>query len=172
MLMAVASMLGVAMGLSGVAQAKPTTNGKAGVQCMTLAIQTLGPGFNPNNYNFIGGTAGNDNLTGQATEGSDVFCGFGGDDRIAGIYTPLAAGDIFLGGAGNDYVTTNYGTFYGGAGDDSVGYNLGTFNGGDGNDYVYDNEGRNATFNGGDGIDSVTSINTGTTDSVENLPGV
>ena len=35
---------------------------------------------------------------GQATAGPDVFCGFGGDDSIS----TLDAGDIFIGGAGND----------------------------------------------------------------------
>ena len=107
MLLAVALMLAAAMARSGVAQAKPTTNGKAGVQCMKRAIKTLGPGFNPNNYNFIGGTAGSDNFT--DTDGqSEVFCGFGGNDSIG----TLDQGDIFFGGAG----------------DDSVGYNGGTFN--------------------------------------------
>ena len=33
---------------------------------------------------------------------------------------PLDEGDIFLGGAGNDQVSYNYGTFNGGAGEDFV----------------------------------------------------
>jgi hypothetical protein len=37
-----------------------------------------------------------------------VFCGFGGGDRTL----TLDAGDIFLGGSGNDAVTNNNGTFY------------------------------------------------------------
>jgi hypothetical protein len=38
----------------------------------------------------------------------------------------LEAGDIFLGGAGNDYVQNNYGTFNGGDGNDTVSFNYGT----------------------------------------------
>jgi hypothetical protein len=131
------------------AQAKPITNGKAGVQCKKLAIKTLGPGFKPSNYNFIGGTTGDDDFSGRATvAGNDVFCGFGGDDAIG----TLEAGDIFLGGAGDDALTENYSTVKGGADNDYVLNNYGTFNGGDGNDTVY--------------------FNYGTTDSVENPPGV
>ena len=63
-----------------------------------------------------------------------MFCGFGGSDsRGPG---PLAAGDIFLGGEGNDSVDTNIGTFNGGAGDDLVGSNFGTFFGEEGCDQV------------------------------------
>ena len=60
-----------------------------------------------------------------------MFCGFGSDD----VYT-LDAGDIFLGGAGNDHVTgntngygdgDNNGAFYGGDGIDTVGIKNGTF---------------------------------------------
>ena len=113
-----ALMLVAAMALSGVAQAAPVGS-KADAQCLTLAIQTLGPGFNPSNYAFHGGTAGNDNFTGQGTEGKgDVFCGFGGDDSI----DTLGGGDIFIGGTGNDSVTYNApgSTFNGGDGIDSV----------------------------------------------------
>jgi hypothetical protein len=46
-----------------------------------------------------------------------VFCGFGGNDSIG----TLAEGDIFIGGAGNDQVLSNYGTFYGGDGNDTSG---------------------------------------------------
>ena len=116
MLTSMALMLAAAMALSGVAQAAPVGS-KADAQCLTLAIQTLGPGFNPSNYAFHGGTAGNDNFTGQGTEGKgDVFCGFGGDDSI----DTLGGGDIFIGGAGNDSVTQNFNTFNGGDGIDSV----------------------------------------------------
>jgi hypothetical protein len=75
-----ALMLGAAMALSGVAQAGPVGS-KADAQCLTLASKTLGSSFNPSNYTFHGGTAGNDTFTG--TDGqSEVFCGFGGDDSI------------------------------------------------------------------------------------------
>jgi hypothetical protein len=96
MLMALGLMVAAAMALSGMAQAAPIST-KADAQCAKLAIQTLGSSFNPANYTFHGGTAAGDTFTG--TDGqSEVFCGFGGDDRI---YT-LQAGDIFLGGDGKD----------------------------------------------------------------------
>ena len=167
-----ALMLVAAMALSGVAQAAPVGS-KADAQCLTLASKTLGPGFNPSNYAFHGGTAGNDNFTGQGTEGKgDVFCGFGGDDSI----DTLGGGDIFIGGDGNDTVYDNDGTFNGGAGGDSVThYNNGTFNGDAGDDsvsinaYIFNGGAGNDsvtqnfnTFNGGDGIDSVVANNGGT----------
>jgi hypothetical protein len=124
MLMALALMLGAAMALSGVAQAKPIS-GSSEAKCAKLAMQTLGPSVNPSGYTFILGTAGDDNFSDpvKATTGSDVFCGYGGDDFIA----TLDEGDIFLGGDGRDYVNANYGTFDGGAGDDSFYENSGTF---------------------------------------------
>jgi VCBS repeat-containing protein len=123
-------------------------------QCRTLASKTLGSSFNPDNYTFHGGTAADDTFTG--TDGqSEVFCGFGGNDSIG----TLQAGDIFLGGDGNDTVTTNNGTFYGDAGNDYVHYNRRTFNGGAGDDSVYENYWE---VNGGDGNDSVTDTNYGT----------
>jgi hypothetical protein len=54
-----------------------------------------------------------------------VFCGFGGDDGMLTGLVLLDAGDIFLGGEGND----------------DVGFNFGTFNGGEGNDTVVTNNG-------------------------------
>jgi Ca2+-binding RTX toxin-like protein len=107
------------------------------------AVRTLQPGFKPSDYNFHGGTGGDDLDTFTATAGPDVFCGFGGDDDI-GYSVNLDEGDIFFGGAGNDRVTnTNNGTFFGEAGNDRVGLNVpgGTFNGGEGNDSVTVNEG-------------------------------
>src|SRR5215218_4903638 len=105
------------MAMSGVAQAAPIGS-SADAQCLKLAIQTLGPNFKPSNYTFLGGTEGNNDFTGRATLGNDVFCGFGGGDYI---FT-LDEGDIFNGGPGDDYV---------------FGLNDGTFYGGDGNDYVF-----------------------------------
>jgi VCBS repeat-containing protein len=123
-------------------------------QCKTLASKTLGSSFNPSNYNFHGGTADGDTFTG--TDGqSEVFCGFGGNDALG----TLQAGDIFLGGDGQDMVNTNNGTFYGDAGDDRVGAsvrgydNNGTFYGGDGNDQVPNRN--DGTFNGDAGDDYV-----------------
>ena len=173
LLASMALMFAAAMALSGVAQAKTTIGGPTAAQCKNLAIKTLGKGFDPSGYTFVVGTGGNDDFTGQATAGNDVFCGFGGDDSI---YT-LDQGSIFLGGDGNDSVIKNYGTFYGGDGNDSidspydgiVGANFGTFNGGAGDDYVQINR-FNGTFNGGDGTDSITRNNYGTISSVENLP--
>jgi hypothetical protein len=147
--------------LSGVAQAAPIST-KADAQCAKLAIQTLGSSFNPSNYTFHGGTEANDTFTDDdATAGPDVFCGFGGDDVIR----RLDAGDVFLGGEGDDFVGTdagdplssNYGTFYGGPGDDFVlDVNESTFNGGEGDDRVTDNRG---TFVGGEGNDTVVTGN-------------
>jgi hypothetical protein len=163
LLVTVASMLAAAWALSGVAQAAPI-GGKADAQCAKLAIQTLGPKFNPSNYTFHGGTEGNDldDTFKPPTEGPAVFCGFGGDDQKA----RLNVGDIFLGGEGIDSVIFNDGTFNGGEGIDSVVFNevTGTFNGEAGNDSVTVNEG---TFNGGEGIDSVTTNLGGTISSVE-----
>ena len=128
LLTALAAMMAAAMALSGVAQAKPITNGKADAKCLVEAIQTLGPSFNPGTYNFVGGTEGTDryDTTIPATADPDVICGFGGDDLVATV----AADDIFLGGEGRDRVTRdNFGTVYGGTGDDFVRVNYGTFNG-------------------------------------------
>ena len=181
LLVTLALMLASAMALSGVAQARPIAE-SADAKCAKLAIKTLGPSFNPSNYTFIGGTEGQDDFSGQATDGPDVFCGFGERDQI----DTLDEGDIFLGGAGADDVNRNDGTFYGQEGNDVVFDNFGTvyggadndfviinqdgatFNGGAGDDSVYFNSG---TFNGGDGSDSVTNFNSGTTDSVECCPG-
>lgn len=154
-MMTLALMFAAAMALSGVAQAKPV-GGSADAKCQQLAIQTLGPGFNPAGYTFVGGTVGNDNFTDQAYQGTspDVFCGFGGDDHL---YL-LREGDIFLGGLGNDSVDVNQGTFYGGLGNDSIAtFNYGTFYGGAGNDIGGDtNEG---TFYGEAGNDQVLGAN-------------
>jgi Ca2+-binding RTX toxin-like protein len=151
LLTALAAMMAAAMALSGVAQAKPITNTKADKACLVEAVRTVEqPGFNPSNYTFHGGTEGNDIFTGQATAGNDVFCGFGGADRIE----TLDAGDIFLGGASDDFVRENFGTFNGGEGNDIVVVNIGTFNGGEGTDFVQLN-GVGGTFNGGAGDDIV-----------------
>jgi hypothetical protein len=154
LLTVLAAMMAAAMALSGVAQAKPTIEDPADAKCLAEAAKTLGKGFNPSNYTFHGGTVGEDNFTFEGSaDGSDVYCGFGSNDQI----DTLNVGDIFLGGAGNDTVTFNYGTFNGGEGDDSVLINTSTlnggFNGGAGDDSVVHNFG---TFNGGDGTDTVT----------------
>ena len=136
LLTTLAAMLAAAMALSGVAQAAPISD-KADAQCAKLAIKTFGPSFNPSNYTFHGGTVGEDNFTFEGSvDGSDVYCGFGSNDQI----DTVNEGDIFLGGAG----------------DDAVNFNAGTFNGGDGDDFVSNNE-VTGTFNGGDGCDSVDS---------------
>jgi hypothetical protein len=163
LLVTVALMLAAAMALSGVAQA--AQGGKADAQCKKLARQTL-PNFKPAHYTFHGGTEGGDSFTGQATEGPDVFCGFGNGEGIGDVdsIATLNEGDIFLGGAGNDQVDTNNGTFYGGEGNDIVIIrNNGTFYGGPGDDTVDTNEG---TFDGGDGTDTV-NFNFGTIINVE-----
>lgn len=153
LLVAVALMVAAAMALSGVAQAKPITNGKADARCLAEAIKTLGPGFNPSGYHFVGGTENGESFDGQATTGPDVFCGFGGNDFIS----TLDEGDIFLGGAGVDSIfSTNNGTFYGGVGNDEVIENFGIFYGGAGRDIVASNDG---TFYGGPDDDFVGAGN-------------
>ena len=139
LLVTVASMLAAAMALSGVAQAAPTIVTKADAKCLAEAAKTVQhPGFNPSTYTFHGGTEGDDVFTDPAPAAPDVFCGFSGGDVIG----TLDAGDIFLGGAGNDEVLDNFGTFLGGAGDDRVVRNHGTFDGGAGNnDTVAENFG-------------------------------
>ena len=113
---AAALMLATMLALCGVAQAAPV-GGKADARCLAEAVRTLGPGFNPSDYNFVGGTDGPDQFARAATGGADVICGFGGDDRLSGT---LDQGDVFLGGADNDLVDGNDGTIYGGPGNDSV----------------------------------------------------
>lgn len=134
LLVTVASMMAAAMALCGVAQARPIAD-SADAKCAKLAIKTLGPSYNPSNYTFHGGTADGDDFTGQVTVGNDVFCGFGGHDGLGGGLEQ--AGDIFLGGAGDDVVRNNLGTFYGEEGNDHVDeFNDGTFYGGPGDDTV------------------------------------
>ena len=135
MLMSLALMLVAAMALSGVAQAASPT-----ARCQQEA-ETL-TGLDLTGYNFIvGNNKRADDFTSKATAGADVFCGRGGDDRII----TLDAGDIFIGGAGNDTIggptsdsvnDTNNGTFYGGDGVDVVYTNNGTFYSGAGDDFV------------------------------------
>src|SRR5918995_7235819 len=138
LLSTLAAMLAAAMALSGVAQAAPTIDTKADAKCLAEAAKTVEqPGFNPADYAFHGGTEGNDDFTGKATAGAEVFCGFGGVDGIGN----LDVGDIFLAGDGDDGVGYNSGTVYGGAGNDVLGDNYGTFYGEAGEDYVLFNYG-------------------------------
>ena len=143
MLMALALMVVAAMALSGVAQAA-SPKAKCQQEAESLGLDLTG-------YTFVYGNNKNNGFTDTAGQ-PEVFCGLGGDDFFIDT---LEAGDIFIGGAGNDSATFNFtgGTFDGGAGADIVSVsNYGTFNGGAGNDSVYYNQG---TFNGGDGIDTV-----------------
>jgi hypothetical protein len=112
----------------------------ADAKCAKLAIKTLGPSFNPSNYTFFGGNEVSNEFSGVKTEGPDVFCGFGGPDFISSgpSFISLDAGDIFLGGEGDDSVTSNE--------------QGATFNGEAGNDFVEENGGR---FVGGEGCDDV-----------------
>ncbi len=110
----------------------------------------------PENANYILGTAGNDDFTALLTSGSDVICGFAGDDATTIATRQIELGDIFLGGDGNDQVFEIRGgaIFDGGAGNDTAQYlRGGTFNGGDGDDVVVSSLG--GTFNGGAGDDVV-----------------
>jgi hypothetical protein len=137
--------LGVLM-VSSVAQAASPT-----ASCLQEA-QTL-TGSTLTGYNVVVGKNRADNFTSKATAGGDVFCGRGGSDAIG----TLDAGDIFIGGAGDDSVLDNYGTFLGGAGNDTLDGNVGIFGGGAGDDSVSTNLG--GTFYGGDGIDTVENGN-------------
>src|SRR4051794_34017365 len=99
LLVTVALMLAAAMALSGVAQAaSPRARCQAEAETLT--------GLDLTGYNFIGGNKRADNFNRKATEGADVFCGFGGNDAI----DTLDAGDIFIGGAGDDFVGLSFGT--------------------------------------------------------------
>jgi len=141
---------------SSVAQAASPT-----ARCLQEAQSLTGTNLTGSNV-VVGNNKRADDFSSKATTaGTDVFCGFGGDDWI----DTLDAGDIFIGGAGNDTIyNTNNGTFYGGAGDDTVGgggsdavndTNNGTFYGGDGRDVVYTN---NGTFYGGGGGDFIVYV--------------
>ncbi|HEX2275082.1 MAG TPA: hypothetical protein VHG90_14530 [Acidimicrobiales bacterium] len=110
----------------------------------------IGRDLNPGKANFVVGTEGDDVFDAMVTDDVDVICGFGGNDRIE----TLDAGDVFLGGEGDDLVPFNRGTFIGGEGNDFVAFNFGTFNGGPGDDVVAFNE-SGAVFNGGPGNDQV-----------------
>ena len=166
LLTTLAAMLAAATALSGVAQAAPISD-EADAQCLKLAIQTLGPSYNPGTYTFHGGTEStstteiNDNFDGQATLDPDVFCGFSGNDLI----NTLNAGDIFLGGAGTDRVGNNLGTFYGGEGDDIVAANYSTFFGEEGTDVVIRQFG--GTFDGGAGDNDQVLMLCGSISNVE-----
>lgn len=187
LLTTLALMLAAAMALSAAAMAKPASATVLS-RCVERVQAKLGPSFDPSGYTFVGGTKGDDDFTGKATAGQDVFCGFGGTDSIR----TLDQGDIFLGGvdddlvnedtygtfyggAGSEYVSYNRGTFYGSAGNDYAGYNYSTFYGGADSDQVTANEGtfygqmgddsvynNFGTFYGGDGADVVTSHDSGT----------
>ena len=78
-------------------------------------------GLDLTGYNVVvGNNKKADDFTGKATAGGDVFCGRGGDDFIEILDAGDILGDIFIGGAGIDYVNTNFGTFNGGDGIDTV----------------------------------------------------
>ena len=125
-------------------------------------LAKAGRDVNLGEANFILGTEGNDEFGTGRFDRVDVFCGFGGND-IAGVFPgDIREGDIFLGGKGND--TVRYllegATFFGGAGEDDVAENSGTFHGGGGNDSVFVNV-PTGTFKGGGGNDRVL-LNYGT----------
>ncbi len=169
--------LGVLM-VGSVAQAAGSPRANCLQEAQLLTSSTL-TGYNV----VVGNNRRADDFTSKATAGDDVFCGRGGNDSIA----TLDAGDIFIGGAGDDYLHDfqyNNGTFYGGDGNDSVNFQdtTGTFNGGAGDDYVNGNQGtfngssgndsvslnfNFGTFNGGDGVDTIEDNRNGTYTSVE-----
>jgi Ca2+-binding RTX toxin-like protein len=117
-----------------------------GVKPLSSTIVYSGPTTTANSgptYNFIDGTAGDDQLTG--TDGLDSIWGYGGNDRIwAGggdDYVWAEAGDDRVwAGAGNDHV-------FGGSGND-------TLFGEAGNDRLYGEAGSDVLW-GGDGMDTL-----------------
>ena len=141
LLVTLALMLAAAMALSGVAQAA-SPSARCQAEAESLGIS--------GSYNFIAGKNNKrgDDFTSKATEGADVFCGFGGNDYIE----TLGADDYFIGGDGIDWADINFGTFYGGAGEDGVLANYGTFYGQADADEVLNNYG---TFDGGEGSDGI-----------------
>jgi len=94
--------------------------------------------------NWIFGTAQDDDLKGTVgSETTDIFFGFGGDDKFVGFggndYIFGGWGnDTLLGGRGNDFIS-------GGSGNDFLSGGLGndTLFGGSGDDIIYDYEGNN-----------------------------
>ena len=105
----VALALALALASISTAQAGGTSDR---ARCIEEASQA---GINVKGVKIITGTEANDRFT--PTRRSDVICGFGGDDYVAEL---IGAGDIFLGGDGNDKVDYLHGsTFNGGAGDDT-----------------------------------------------------
>ena len=162
------------VGLTATAASAAPESGRGRCISELARAGLIGRDVDPRRANFVVGTEGDDVFDSMVTDGVDIICGFGGNDFIE----ILDAGDVFLGGDGNDHVVSNRGTFIGGegndevnfieasgvfnggAGDDAVSFtDPGTvFNGGDGNDRVAINDG---TFNGGPGDDSV-DVNEGT----------
>ncbi|ENR2167464.1 calcium-binding protein [Vibrio vulnificus] len=105
--------------------------------------------------NWIFGTAQDDDLKGTVgSETTDIFFGFGGDDKFVGFggndYIFGGWGnDTLLGGRGNDFIS-------GGSGNDFLSGGLGndTLFGGSGDDIIYDYEGNNF-LSGGWGNDTL-----------------
>ena len=183
---AVLAALAVAAGMVVGVTASPAAAAPSDrARCIQEVAQArlMGPGTNPGRANYVVGTEGDDTFT--LTEGVDVVCGFGGNDLIQAsevdgvVVNALEAGDVFLGGAGDDTVfVVRGGVFNGGPGDDAVYVvpggvfnggpgddvvvllDAGTFNGGPGSDYVSHMSG--GVFNGGEGPDVVDDLHGGT----------
>lgn len=122
----------------------------------------------PADARYVLGTPGDDIFSGRLHPGTDVVCGFGGNDPVGSL--GAGAPDYFFGGDGDDVVgAMNSGLFEGGAGNDTVGnMDGGTFEGGDGDDQVgFTMSG--GTFNGGAGSDRVNRHCGGTVTNVETV---
>jgi hypothetical protein len=103
--------LALTLGVAGPALAEDDARDRCIAEAARAGL--IGADLNPSNANFVPGTDADDNFSGRATTGRDVFCGFGGND----IISILDAGDVFLGGAGDDGVdNVKGGTFNGGPG--------------------------------------------------------
>jgi hypothetical protein len=83
--------------------------------CAQAALEL---GYDPSQYVIRSGTDGDD-VSGDIFQSPELFCGFGGDDWVTG----LTAGDVFIGGDGDDFVhLMSGGAFHGGEGTDGVFY--------------------------------------------------
>lgn len=106
----------------------------------------------------VAGTSASEWLT--PTSAPDVFCGFGGTDRLGfgTTFATLSADDVYYGGPGGDIITgTVAGTFIGGDDDDTTeGTVEGVFIGGDGDDAAQ--EPVEGMFDGGAGNDYAATV--------------
>lgn len=168
----VAVTAAVVVAASGGAPAAAGAKNGLKKRCVRDAQQAglIEPAATREDLNVVVGTGRDDAFPAASlTDGRDLVCGFGGDDRLSNADgPPLALGDVFLGAAGDDTVDlVRAGGFVdGGQGDDRVGRLSASFHedepvagfrGGTGGDVVGFLGGVPGlvTFDGGDGDDRV-----------------